>query len=304
MTKKSFVFLLSGAALLVGLMLIGCSDMPRHYGQIENYPSSNDYRRVDDPAPEEELCTLIIDSSLRFKGSKGNNYKGSKYSAYYLKIAAGERQLVFDYWHSSSWDDGRYIHTTTSSAKGIAAYHEFEAGRTYSVYPVISGGRVSIGIEETSFPVRPGWRMGPYIGWHRNTSGVPSLSPSVLLQLGLTAPFGNNAMEFIAEGNLGFIGYSPFDEEYIAPFNINAQIGGTANFHFGKSLKKTGFGLGGGVGFEHNGNSEATFHVPYARFSFFPGSVDWHIRLFADYSFAQEDPLWRRLGVGAVFFMQ
>jgi hypothetical protein len=118
-------------------------------------------------------------------------------------------------------------------------------------------------------------------------------------------------MEFLAEAN-GGLGYSPFkkdspiyDEDvdgFVARFDSNGQAGGTANFYFGKSLKKTGLGFGGGVGVGNDGSDVVP--IPYLRASFLPYSGDFwnHIRLFVDYSFTQEDA-WKRFGLGVIFFL-
>jgi hypothetical protein len=292
------------------LVLGGCSQMPRHFGQIENYPASNDYKLIDDPVSAEELCTLVIDGTLTLKGMgelgqiQWDAY-GLSGAAYYLKITAGKKTLVFDYFSSSRTNTGDWIIITTSKAKGIGITYEFEPGHTYEVFPIYNAeGSVPIGIKETSFPVRLGWRMGPYLGWHRSPSGFPFVGPFILAQGGVTIPAGNSTMEFLAEANAGALGYNPFEEDS-SLFNPSAQVGGTANFYFGKSWKKTGIGLGGGVtlvGFDSNSNALV---VPYARVSFFPSNImDCHIRLFADYSFAQEDELWKRFGLGVLFFLQ
>jgi hypothetical protein len=72
--------------------------MPRHFGQIENYPLSNDYELVDDPLPDEELCTLVLASTLTLvrMGEPGQiwldgSYGGDEVS--FLKIAAGDNSL-------------------------------------------------------------------------------------------------------------------------------------------------------------------------------------------------------------------
>jgi hypothetical protein len=142
--------------------------------------------------------------------------------------------------------------------------------------------------------------MGPYLGWHRNIQGFPFVGPFILAQVGVAVPAGNSTVEFLAEANAGLLGYNPFEED--SPmFNVNAQAGGTANFYFGKSREKIGFGLGGGVGLGTS-NTEAV-SIPYVRASFFH-SEPWHFRLFADYSFAQENDIWKRFGLGILFFTE
>jgi hypothetical protein len=319
MRKNSICSRLTGAvltALAVGFVLGGCSAMPRYYGQIENYPVTNDYKLVDDPAPDEELCTLVIAGTLELVriGEPGQIWEDGSYGGNgtcYLKITAGERTLEFDYFSSNTTHTGDWIITETSKANSISITYEFEPGHTYRVFPEIDSAEksVAIGIEETSFPVRFGWRMGPYLGWHRNIQGFPFAGPFILAQAGITLPAGSSAMEFLAEANAGLLGYNPF-EEGSPLFNVNAQAGGTANFYFGKSWKKTGFGLGGGVSLAIDNNDNGS-SIPYVRVSFFPSySRDWHIRLFADYSFydlipnAQKDELWKRFGAGVLFFTQ
>jgi hypothetical protein len=245
------VFVLFAAGAL--FVLSGCSCMPTHFGQIENYPASNDYQLVDDPAPDEEMCTLIIDGGLTLTGIidiSSKRLAGGSYASWesYLQITAGERTLTFDYSSTSSNDSGGYTIITTSSAEDIDVTYEFEPGHTYKVFPRINytENSVVIEIEETSFPVRFGFRMGPYLGWHRSTSGFPFTGPFILVQTGVAAPIGNSIMEFMAEANLGFIGYHPFEEDASMFNTINAQAGGTANFYFGKSLKKMGLALAAG----------------------------------------------------------
>jgi hypothetical protein len=288
-----FLLFAAGALFVLG----GCSHMPVHYGQIENYPASNDYQPVDDPAPEEELCTLVINGTLYLSGIEGTDrsWRGSLGPgfAYYLKIAAGERTLTFDFSATSSRESGNYIITTTSSADAVNVRYEFEPGHIYTVYPMVNRAEnsVSIGIEETSFPVRFGWRMGPYVGWQQGSANSPFGGLFALVQAGFTLPAGNSLMEFLAEANAG-VGYSPFKKEssvYVAPedgvkedsaafvdiIGLNAQAGGTANFYFGKSEKKTGFGLGGGLGLGSDGSNVVT--IPYIRASFLPSKGDFWI---------------------------
>jgi hypothetical protein len=309
MKKLRRVFLL----LAMGIMVVvgGCSHMPAHFGQVENYPASNNYRLIDDPVPEEELCTLVIDGTLELRNMEGTGqrWNGSYWasSGWSMRIAAGERTLGFDYSSSSSTTNGSWITTTTSSAKGLGITYEFEPGHTYRVYPDINGKTVTVAINETSFPVQFGWRMGPYLGWQQGLDKNPFAGLFVLAQAGAMVPVGDIAMEFLAEANAG-IGYSPFVEsvegEEPVPLGGNVQTGGTANFYFGKSGKKTGVGLGGGVIWGVGSDSQiGSDPFPYVRASFLPYSGDFwnHIRLFVDYSFTQED-IWKRLGLGMVFF--
>jgi hypothetical protein len=314
--RRVFILCITGTMIVLG----GCDSMPGHYGQIENYPASNHYRQVDDPVPDETLCTLIIDGTLTLArmGEAGQPWNDGSYgytTGYSLRITAGERTLAFHYDRSSSVTSGNWIITTESGARGIEVTHEFEPGHTYRVYPIINNAErsVVIGISETSFPVQFGTRIGPYLGWQQGLINAPLAGLFALAQVGFAVPAGDLSMEFLAEANAG-IGYSPFKTEssvYIPPENgedpvaaldFNLQAGGTVNFYFGKSLKKTGLGLGGGVAWGSGGAN--LVYIPYIRASFFPYEGDFwtHIRLFVDYSFTQEDT-WKRLGFGMIFFL-
>jgi hypothetical protein len=315
--KRVFVLFITGTMLV----LDGCSNMPIHYGQIENYPASNNYRRIDDPVLDKELCTLIVAPSLTLRRVDG---AGRTWSAPYsvsgcsLRIAAGDRTLMLDYSSSSSRTsmDGEWILTTTYSAEDLNITYEFEPGRTYRVYPVrnIAEKSVTIEIEETAFPVQLGWRMGPYLGWQQGgMANAPMAGLFAIAQAGIAVTADDIFMEFLAEANAGF-GYSPFKKEssvyedensndFVDTVDFNGQAGGTVNFYFGKSRKKTGLGIGGGVGVGTDNDLGPT-HIPYLRASFFPYSGDFweHIRLFVDYSFTQEDA-WKRFGLGVIFFL-
>jgi hypothetical protein len=189
--------------------------MPIHYGQIDNYPAHNNYQLIDNPVPEEELCTLLIDDTLTLRSLDGPGRIGSygvKHTAggYSLRIAAGTRTLGFSYFDTSSTTSGEWITTTTYTANDIGTSYDFEPGRIYSVFPMVSNASVTIEISETSFPVQLGWRMGPYLGWQQGiTAKTPIAGLFALGQAGLVVTAGDISMEFLGEVNAGF-GYSPF----------------------------------------------------------------------------------------------
>jgi hypothetical protein len=313
-----FILFVSGTMLVLG----GCSQMPRHYGQIENYPASRGYRLVDDPVPNKELCTLLIEEGLILHSiGRSGAIQGPFMAGFSLRIAAGERTLVFDYETSSNSYSGTTTTVTTFRAKDIGVTYTFEPGRTYRVYPSIDNGKksVSVAIDETSLPVQMGFRMGPYLGWQRGMK-APFAGVFVLAQAGVMVTADDLSMEFIAEGNAG-VGYSPFMKEspayvensklddFESSTDVSAQTGGTANFYFGKSQKKAGFGLGGGVSWMKLDNYNAdnaednVDTVPYVRASFLlagAGDPRTHIRLFVDYSFTRE-VIWKRFGFGMFF---
>jgi hypothetical protein len=280
--KKAIVLLVVGTVFV----LAGCADlMPVHYGQAAT------------PEPGVELCTLIVDSGLKILGYDWNSEPVLEVSSI-LQIPAGTHILVFDYESTSKsrtsvdYQTSR-ITTTTTSAKGITVTHEFQPGKKYYANAVVNAQAKTIAVEisETSLPMMAGARLGLFPGWLNGFNNLPISGLFVDLETGFTTT-GNTPVEFMIESNAGF-GYSPFDETW----SYNLQGGGTANIYFGKSRKKTGFGLGGGVS---RGMDWSTWN-PYARLSFFPYTKLFYLRLFADYSFTEEDML-KRFGLGIQFF--
>jgi hypothetical protein len=303
MKKNGCILTILGMALALG----GCTSiMPPHYGQIENYPQSNGYKQIDSPVPDEELVTLSVDSRLTLKKiGPGTWREGSFAGGSILKISPGERRLSFRYYTSSSTTSGNWTTTTTRTADPEITY-TFEPGRIYSVTAetrrTSEGNMVYIDIKEMDgLPPLFGARLGLIPGWLLSAdSNVPFAGIFAFAQMGMETVHRDSPAEFLAEGSIG-AGYRPWTDFPDAEpgFDAGLQLGGTANFFLGKSAKRSGFGLGGGVVLSMAEGRNA--HIPYVRASYFPAGVDWHVRLFADYYFTQEDLL-KRFGLGVMLF--
>jgi hypothetical protein len=303
MKKNSFILTMLGMTLVLG----GCASiMPPHYGQIENYPRSNGYKQIDSPVPDEELVTLRLGSSLTLRQiGPGTWREGSFAGGSILKISPGERRLRFHYYTSSSTTSGNWTTTTSHTADPEITY-TFEPGRIYRVTAetqrTSEGNMVYIDIEELDgLPPLFGARLGLIPGWLLSAdSNVPFAGIFAFAQMGVETVHGDSPAEFLAEGSIG-AGYRPWTDFPDAEPGLDAglQLGGTVNFFLGKSEKRSGFGLGGGVVLSMAEGRNA--HIPYVRASYFPAGVDWHVRLFTDYYFTQEDPL-KRFGLGVALF--
>jgi hypothetical protein len=126
---KAFVLI----ALLAGSILIitGCASNKGIY---------------DPSVAPEQLVTLTIDRDLRVRQFNGNtvpwapSYNNPFKSGVVVQIPPGSHYFLIDYFSGGS--------LATRWAENIRYSHTFEAGKFYTMYPVVANYQVSIKVEE------------------------------------------------------------------------------------------------------------------------------------------------------------